>query len=624
MPTPPAASAPAGDRWGFLRSHWPLLVVAAVYLVALALLPLGGIWINDVGNRIIQMKSIVASGYSDFSIHWPGQALDPTYDYAPIAYPFAAIRNDKLYSVYSPVFATVASPFYRLLGNPGLYVLPLAASLAMLAGVARLARELGRGRRAGHYAVLIAGLSTPIWFYSLTFWEHTLAACFCVWGVVYLVRFLGNGRRADLVGAALLPAVATYFRPELYSFSLVMLLMVVLRGPGRKLVGALVFGLATLAALVPLWIFQLAAVGAPLGLHVGTLVSMPSGIAGQIKTRPEMFYSLFCRSAVGTAWSVVLTAPFVAALLVRPRLSLRAFRVALPVSALVALAASALAWLSFWAWGGRPTPVALVGGTNSLFAVAPLLMLGLFRRRERDDVLGLLAVAYALVYWLAAPAITRWGIHWGNRYLLVLYPLLAVLAGANLADWLAGPSGGRLARRLSLAAFGLVAAASLALQVWSVDVLQRKMDYSTRLNQEVARRPEQAIVGGVWWVGQELYGEFYDKMIFFVAPGRDAGRHYGDLLRMLAEKGYSNALLVLPAGGMAGERPAEGQTNVGEQATVVSDGGLGYWDVELLPVATGIGPGTGVRAGAGAPGAAGLGRSKPRVRDCLSLLPSGN
>ena len=47
------------------RRHWPLFPVAAVYLASLAVLPLGGIWINDVGNRVIQVKSIAANGYSD-------------------------------------------------------------------------------------------------------------------------------------------------------------------------------------------------------------------------------------------------------------------------------------------------------------------------------------------------------------------------------------------------------------------------------------------------------------------------------------------------------------------------------------------------------------------------------
>jgi hypothetical protein len=584
MPVSSAAS-PTSDRWGFVRRHGSLVAVAAVaavYVVTLALLPLEGVWINDVGNRVIQMKSIVADGYSDFSIRWPGQALDATFDYVPIAYPFSVVRNDKLYSVYSPVFATVASPFYRLMGAPGLYVLPLAASLAMLVGVAKLAGvaagSAGRGRRAGVYAVFISGLCTPVWFYSLTFWEHTLAACFCIWGVLSLVRFLGggraSGRRADLVGAAVLPGLGTYFRAELYLFSLIVLLVVVWRGPGRKLVNGSVFALVTLGTLVPLWLFHAAAVGSPLGPHVGTLVSLPSGIAGHLKTRLMMFYSLFCRSAVGTAWSIALTAPFVAMFSLRPRLSPTTFRAALPVSALVALVASGLAWLSFWALGDRPTPVALVGGTNSLFAVAPLLMLGLLRSREaRDpgDVLGFIAVAYALVYWLAAPAVTKWGIHWGNRYLLVLYPVLAVLAGVNLADWLASPGAGRLTRRLSIAAFCVLAATSLALQVWSVQVLERKMDFSERFNREVASRPEEIVVTDQWWVGQELHSQFLRKPIFLVTSKRG----YDDLAGRLEASGPSEILFIAPT--VPGARPEAGTVQI-------ADNGLGYWNLDLVPI----------------------------------------
>jgi len=567
---------------GLLRRHWPLALVAAVYLASLAVLPLGGIWINDVGNRIIQMESIIANRYCDFSIGWPGQAIDPTLDYAPIAHPFSVIRNDKLYSVYSPVLATVASPFYRLLGSLGLYVLPLAASLVMLAGVARLAAIVGGRAGAGGWAILIAGLCTPVWFYSLTFWEHTLAACCCVWGAVFLMRYLSSGRRADLAAAAALVALGTYFRAELYLFSLVSLLAVVWRRPARWLVNGSVFALVTVATLVPLWIFHFVAVGSPLGPHVGTLVSLPSGLAGHLMARPAMFFSLFCRSAAGVAWSVALAAPFVVAMLLRPRLSARAFKVAVPVSAAAALAASGLAWLSFWVSGSRPTAVALVGGTNSLFAVAPLLMVGLLRRRDAGDgraILGLVAVVYALVYWLAAPAVTEWGIHWGNRYLLVLYPLLAVLAAVNLADWLAewradgraSQAGRPIARRLSVGPLLAVAVASLALQAWSIQVLNRKMDFSDRLNREVAGRPEQVIVTDQWWVGQELYREFLRKPIYLTRSSRD----YDDLAGRLVARGHSRILFIAPT--IPGARLEPGAVQVG-------DNGLGFWNLDLVPL----------------------------------------
>lgn len=378
----------------------------------------------------------------------------------------------------------------------------------------------------------------------------------------------------------MLPALATYFRAETYLFSLIVLLVVIWRGRGRKAVNGSVFALATLGTLVPLWVFHVAVVGSPLGPHVGTLVSLPSGVAGHLKTRPAMFYSLFCRSAASTAASIALTAPFVVMFLVRPRFSPKAFRVALPVSALVALAASGLAWLSFCTAGARPTPVALVGGTNGLFIVAPLLMLGLLRGRDtrrmgdtRDarDILGLVAVVYALVYWLAAPAITRWGIHWGSRYLLVLYPLLAVLAGANLADWMAVPAAKRLTRGLAIAAFCAVGITSLALQVWSIQVLDRKMDFSSRLNQEIAHRPEEIIVTDQWWLGQELHSQFLRKPIFLVRSKRD----YDDLAGRLTALGDSEILFVAPT--VPGATPEPGTVQV-------ADNGLGYWNLDLVPV----------------------------------------
>ena len=89
---------------------------------------------------------------------------------------------------YSATFAVPSSFPYRLFGDPGLYLLPLAAGLLTLPAVWSLAGMLS-GARVGR-AVPLASLGTPLWFYSLTFWEHTPAACLAVWSVL-LVRFPG-------------------------------------------------------------------------------------------------------------------------------------------------------------------------------------------------------------------------------------------------------------------------------------------------------------------------------------------------------------------------------------------------------------------------------------------------
>ncbi|HVP58739.1 MAG TPA: hypothetical protein VMU02_11620, partial [bacterium] len=254
-----------------------LILVSAVYLVTLALLPLHGIWINDNGNRLILLQGIIASNYRDYSIPWAGSAVDPSLSHAPISSPFGVVRDGRLFSLYSPVFPTVASPFFRLLGWPGLYVLPLAASVVMLAGLAKLMDTLEAGGRAKTYAILIAGLATPIWFYSETFWEHTLAVCLVVWALVFVMRFLreassGGGLRRDLLTGAALLALAIYFRDDLYSMLAALLVVLLFRAPQSRLKAAALFLAATIAALLPLWLFQWKAVGAPFGLHLQTLL----------------------------------------------------------------------------------------------------------------------------------------------------------------------------------------------------------------------------------------------------------------------------------------------------------------------------------------------------------------
>ena len=599
----------------FLRRNWPIIAVAAVYLVALSLLPLNGIWINDVGNRIIQLKSIVTSGYSDYSLDWAGRAIDPDLDYAPITYPFAVVRNDKLFSVYSPFLATVASPFFRAFGYPGLYILPLLASLVMLAGLARIVGEVGGGARARALVVLVAGLATPIWFYSLTFWEHTIAVACCVWSVLYLLRFLGAGPRSprtsslvarpSLVAAAALSALAIYFRPELYSFSSVLLVTILARARGpiaRRIAPAAIFVGAAVAAIVPLWIFQWATVGSPFGFHIGTLMGSTSGLLAHLRSRPLMFFSLFCLSTTGIASSIALAAPFLALFFVRPRVDEQRFASALTLCGLAAIVIS-IAVVVLLRRAGLP-PVRIVGSTNSLFPTAPVLMLGLIALKAKCDrggvepdvmcvekngpagagspdaqslhTLWLIMAIYAVIYWLAAPQITRWGIHWGNRYLLVLYPLIAVPCAMNLARWPALVSAWpRWRVAVSRAILGALVAASIAAQIWSITILDRKMDFSSRFNSEVGKRPEEAVIGTVWWVGQELYGEFDRKLIFFASTPEQ----FGALSRLLSSGGYSSALIVLPAGTAASALPPGAK-----EVESVSDNGLGYWSVDLFTV----------------------------------------
>jgi hypothetical protein len=592
LPTPTPAQAPTPRHAGFLRRHGvlaALAAVAAVYLVTLALLPLDGIWINDIGNRIVQVRSILASDYSDYSIAWPGVDLDPSYDFAPLAYPFATIRDDKLFSVYPPFLPTVSSVFFKFFGYPGLYVIPFAASLALLAALARLVTEIGGDLRARAYAVLLAGLGTPLWFYSVNFWEHVPVVALLVWSLVCAMRFLAGGRRRHLVAAAALSAFAAYFRVDVYAFSLALLVVLVSYAPGRRLPAALGFAAVTVAALVPLWLFHWWALGSPGGHHLSALVG--PDLASHLAARPKVFFNLFLRASPSAWVSLLLTLPLVILLILNPRLPERSFRVAIPVLGMAGFVIAGFVYTCFFT---TERPIACLGFSNSLFPAAPVLALGLVRPKgqsveaSRRIMLWVLVLVYAAAYWLTVPEKASWGIHWGGRYLLVIYPLLVAAVALNLSRWQSlvhwrgrgvegrGVRGRRMTRAcvLSWAAVIALVAASLAAQVLSITILERRMDFSSRLNREVARRPEAVIVTNQWWVGQELHSQFCTKPIFLV--GSQEG--FDDLAARLAARGKSDMLFVGPA--LLGRGPEAG-------AVRVSDNGLKLWSVDLVPLSPG-------------------------------------
>ena len=131
-----------------------LLAIAICYFAVLCVLEKRGFWITDNANKFLQVQALANSRYTDFSIPWPGQIVDPDFVYNPLPYYFTRVESGKLYSVFSPVFALISALFFDYLGHWGLYLLPALSSLAMLAGLAQLARLISQRIAVGHVAVL--------------------------------------------------------------------------------------------------------------------------------------------------------------------------------------------------------------------------------------------------------------------------------------------------------------------------------------------------------------------------------------------------------------------------------------------------------------------------------------
>jgi len=536
--SPDERAAEVAAPTGWSRPSVSLLAIAALYLLTLAFLPRNGFWLVDNGAKYLQMQAALHSGYASVALPWPGQDLDPEFAFNPLPYPFSVAENGKLFSVFPPVFALLSSFPYRALGFDGLYVLPLVSGVLLLAALFPLGHLLGLAPRAQLGAVWLAALGTPVWFYSVCFWEHTAAACLAVWALVAGFRYAASDRWTALAAAAVLAALAIYLRDEMYLYLPVLLGAVLLQIPaGRRFRTALVFtGVATLA-LVPLWALTFHYTGHLLGFHLGEHFTSSGGVLAHLQERGTVFYRLFAalditvahrlaglpvaeydpRQRPQDAFSVLLALPYLALLLCFPRLRPNSFRRALPAACGLALLSFSVTMLGHAATGGPLNgPFWQLVNANSLFSASPLLIAAFVRPLSEPEafrrrvVWGVL-LAYGCLYGLAAPEQGTFSLHWGSRFFLFFYPLLALLCVAHLAEWL-GDRPSLPARALCLT----VLLASVGAQLYSVHLLYRSMEFSDRLNAAVARHPEDTIITNTWHTAMDLHRVFYRKRIFLV------------------------------------------------------------------------------------------------------------
>lgn len=554
-----------------------LILVAAVYLITLAMLERDAVWVADNGNKLIQLKGILRSGYRDYSIELKGSEIDPGLQYSPIQPPFGAIKEYRLYSIFSPVFATISTFPYRALGSWGLYIIPSLSTVIMLLGLVRILGLFGAGAAARVYAVIIAGLCTPVWFYSVVFWEHSTAGCLGIWSILFCLRFARGGRPRNLIAAAVLAALAAYFRDEFYVFGALLLIVTAAYAKGSRYRAGLAFLAVLVLSFLPLWLFQWWATGEPFGFHLETHLLSTAGVLRHIMDRPRVLYYLFAAASARKWLSIILTLPYVLLFILTPRISGRRFGGAVPALSVIALISS---FFVFRCHFQSDMTITCIATANSLFPAAPILLLALVRRKDAEGPAGsarlrrmvlTISLGYALLYGLTAPLMGSWGIHWGNRLLFILYPLLAILCGVNLADWRGDIGPGFNWRVVPVAALVVL---SLAAQVYSIDILERKKRFNHEINQQAARHPGCPVVTDVWWVGQELHTQFYERMMFRVTSFDE----YARLLRQLSASGHDRVLFVTPDAHVLSHKPAVAE---------VTDNGLNFWYLRFFELDTG-------------------------------------
>src|SRR5262249_39771904 len=146
---------------------------------------------------------------------YPGEAIDPRGEFFPFAPPFAYRAGGRFLAGFAPAMSALSVIPLMGLGRRGLVVLPLVSTIAVLVVLRRLCQSLGFGRGLTLATVAITALASPIPFYAMVFWEHSLFTLAALAAIAAVVPARSPGPRSMAL-AGLLVASACALRTEGY------------------------------------------------------------------------------------------------------------------------------------------------------------------------------------------------------------------------------------------------------------------------------------------------------------------------------------------------------------------------------------------------------------------------
>jgi hypothetical protein len=500
------------------RRHEVLALMLATLIVAIVLIatqPRDVFWGPDSGNHFIQTQSILRGHI----------AIEHRF---PIGHHFVDIAN-KTYSTYSPAFPAAAAPFYAAFGHWGLFVLTILGTLLMIALLPALTTR----------SILLPGVllvfGTPVLWYTIVFWEHTLAA-----GIAVAAFILAERERPLIAGV--LAAISTVFREEGYVViaSIVIAMLVTRRRPWS-------FAAAAIIALVPWWFFNWRLFGNPLGLHAAIYSSIAQG------NKLANFYPFLFEFSQNRILCIVTAVLLLACSGVRrPAAALPSAACCRPTAASRGVESGALAphsrLLFIAATAGfvtltillllSPAPMRETLYTQGLFPAIPFSAAMFLSWREQPRF-RVVAVLTGIILTTLIVNQADFGVTWGPRHYFWMFPLIAVMAIESIP-----------ASRLIMIAAAVLAICSFAIQFEGIRTLRMKLRFSENLLRAVRTDANRVVVTDVFWIPEDLASAFFEKDIALARNDQEfAALSRGSILyiasrqfRLITNRGFQPVL----------------------------------------------------------------------------------
>ena len=511
------------------------------YLTVIAASPGDAYWINDCGSKALVAKRLAQTGFRDAAFDYPGAALDPAGRWFPIEPPFAIARGEGFVSTYPLAYPALAALGFAALGARGL---ALPAALGAAAGVALFAWWSAPllGARAALAAALGLGLATPLFFYGVTVWEHSLTLALSL--AAFALLSCERSRSWSLAGTMV--GLACWLREELVLMAVAVVAIALARRQSVRLWATFAAGLSPpVAALL---LFNADFYGHALGGHVAaTLGSSTASSAFAAHARSDRLSAVpgllggFGRGAGERLAFALLGVSLPLAGAVAPR-RVRDAPALAPILAAAGLAVWTIAAVRMI---GAASPLRELVLHNGLLLQWPMLALtGLGARRVLEDprshslrtaaLAGALFAALAVASGVALPSgfgvQSGAGVHWGPRVLIPALPAFVLFAWAAAGER-PGPA------RFALGALLLAGLASTALAIWFL--VHQKLD-GARFAERLRALPYRVVLTHHPLLAQHLAGLWHEKIMLL---GGDVAALQG-AARAVARSGYDAFLLV--------------------------------------------------------------------------------
>lgn len=545
-----------------------LLLTIILYALAWLLMSTLTFFSSDNGLRFVQIQELIRQDGQTFAVSYPARYLDPELDYTPFYFAYSLV-DGEIFLQISPFLPLITAGLYAALGTFGLPIIPVLGGVFTAAAIFSLGR-LARVKRP-YLLLWSAVFATPVAFYSLELWDHTLAVAFALWSLVGVAYSFQSKRwpYALLGGMAL--GLGLGQRPEIYAFALALGIGILMIGWRQwRIWSALIIG-ALLTAL-PVWFLQWQWTGHPLGMATAPHIFGYGLRDAYAYTNPPLpridilsIYMLYVQNQEPITFAAALTTIC--------GMFLTIFSVRIP-----RWQKPWLLWLGFalLICGTALTIGYTFGATiPGFFTIFPLAAIALIFIDKAQDLssgrigyllaflAGLLFLGLMIAFWP-----TPGGAQWGTRYLLPAYPLFVFLAFyvMRIQNQILTGTFSKTFRRVAAGLF----IATLIVQSYGIIILVDYHREETLTKEAVAELPAEVVLTNNPFFPSVMSAT--DKQFLYVNAPED----FQDLIPRLFAAGIDRfALLTLQ------ERPISAPKQVND--IVVSPAGDFIYFLERAP-----------------------------------------